>query len=271
MALRTSDYLLGDTMEELGRLQRQSELFRDPTIEILKRAGLAPGMRVLDVGCGAGDVSLIAAELVGPTGSVVGVDQSAEALATAELRAKDARGCTPTFTQADISQFGDTEDFDAVIGRFILLHLHDPAALLRRLTEPLPGGSVVAFIEMDIRSARAVPGFDLFDQCMGWIVSLYREAGLEPDMGSKLYGAFRAAGMTPELTGSCRLEGGEATTVHDYVTDTIRSVMPRLSQLGIASAEEIEIDTLAERLYTEAVSGDHCFVFPRFIGAWARR
>jgi hypothetical protein len=47
--------------------------------------------------------------------------------------------------------------------------------------------------------------------------------------------------------------------------------MPFLDKLGIASPAEIDIESLADRLHTEAVKGDQCFIFPRFIGAWARR
>ena len=60
---------------------------------IFAEAGIRPGMRVLDLGCGAGDVTFVAADLVGPEGSVVGVDRSPEALARARLRAGQ-RGLT---------------------------------------------------------------------------------------------------------------------------------------------------------------------------------
>ena len=57
---------------------------------IFAEAGIRPGMRVLDLGCGAGDVTFVAADLVGPDGSVVGVDRSPQALARAQLRAGSA-------------------------------------------------------------------------------------------------------------------------------------------------------------------------------------
>ena len=64
--------------------------YRDLTEDVLVRAGIGPGMRVLDVGCGVGDVSLIAGRLVGPTGSVLGVDRSSEALEAAARRTGQA-------------------------------------------------------------------------------------------------------------------------------------------------------------------------------------
>ena len=60
------DYLLGWSEQEVTRLIWQGELFRPFTRRLLEEAGLKPGMRVLDLGSGAGDVAMLAAELVGP-------------------------------------------------------------------------------------------------------------------------------------------------------------------------------------------------------------
>src|SRR6202007_1153318 len=83
-------YPLGYSESEFRRLERMAAFFRDLTEEVLRRAGVAPGMHVLDVGCGVGDVSLLAGTLVGPTGAVLGIDRSAEAVDTARRRAAAA-------------------------------------------------------------------------------------------------------------------------------------------------------------------------------------
>lgn len=262
-------YILGHTNEEHARLERQGALFADATEEILKRAGLREGMRVLDLGAGVGDVSLIAARLVGPSGTVLGVDKSEDAIEHARQRAATAGYGWVSFTNADINDLDSDDKYDAVIGRFILLHLPDPAAMLRKVGAHLVDGGVIAFAEMDIGSAAAVPELDLFSQCMNWIVGLYRRVGVEPDMGSKLYATFRAAGFTPQMTGSCRVEAGPKMSVPEYLSDSIRSIASSLEQLGIAQSAELEVETLGERLRAESLAGDHCFIFPRFIGAWA--
>src|SRR5215831_15449448 len=64
------DYVLGHSQREIRRLTTQAALLRPITERLLQNAKLAPGMRVLDLGCGAGDVSMLAAEFVGSTGSV---------------------------------------------------------------------------------------------------------------------------------------------------------------------------------------------------------
>ena len=84
-------YLLGDDTGELQRLEEQARMLAPATRAILEMAGIRPGMRVVDLGTGAGDVALELAAMVGPSGSVIGIDQSAEALACARRRTA-ARG-----------------------------------------------------------------------------------------------------------------------------------------------------------------------------------
>jgi tRNA A58 N-methylase Trm61 len=74
-----NDYVLGHSARELERLRRQAQLVNPITRQYLIEAGIAPGMRVLDIGSGAGDVAFLAAELVGLSGQVVGVDRSPDA------------------------------------------------------------------------------------------------------------------------------------------------------------------------------------------------
>lgn len=79
-------YVLGSDTEELARLDRQAALIERPTRQLLQAAGLGAGMHVLDLGSGLGHVARLAGELVGPTGSVLGIDRSREALAVARER-----------------------------------------------------------------------------------------------------------------------------------------------------------------------------------------
>src|SRR5579862_7013949 len=112
-------YFLGHSDFEIERLAVQNAFYRDTTQAALRRAGLAPGMRVLDIGCGGGDVSLMAAELVGPAGFVLGIDRSAAAVAAASRRVADAGLRHVRFMATELDTFASDAPFDALIGRFV--------------------------------------------------------------------------------------------------------------------------------------------------------
>src|SRR5262245_51899189 len=82
-------YILVHSDREIRRLKHQADTVDPITRRIFLFAGIGPGMRVLDIGCGAGDVSMLLADLVGESGEVVGVDRVPAALAAAESKAAE--------------------------------------------------------------------------------------------------------------------------------------------------------------------------------------
>src|SRR5215212_2506959 len=119
-ATSSGEYVFGHAAREQERLIAQAALLRPSTEQVLREAGIGPGMRVLDAGCGTGDVSFLVADWVGPEGTVVGVDRSAAAVATARGRA-DALGLRRvTFLEGDVGTAALAGPFDAVVGRQLL-------------------------------------------------------------------------------------------------------------------------------------------------------
>ena len=269
---RPRRYALGYSDEEFRRLERQGDYYRDLTEDVLVRAGIGEGMRVLDIGCGVGDVSLIAGHLVGPTGSVLGVDRSPEAIEVAARRVVRAgQGDFVRFTTADLQTYRPATGFDAVIGRLVLMYLPDPAAALRRFAACLERGGVVVFQEIAIAQARSLPDGPLFSRCLRWITETFAQAGFEIDMGGKLHRTFLAAGLpAPRMIAAARVEGGADAFAYDYVAQTLRSLLPAAERTGVATRAEIDVDSLAERLRTEALENSACITLPTLIGAWAQ-
>jgi len=98
----SNDYALGHAQPELDRLIFQGRFIGDLTGHMLRLAGLKPGMRVLDIGCGAGDVSFLARSIVGSEGTVIGVDRSSEAVTVAQQRAQKAQLPNVQFIASDV-------------------------------------------------------------------------------------------------------------------------------------------------------------------------
>lgn len=250
---------------------RQSAMYAELTANLLRRAGIREGMRVLDVGCGPGCVSLLAARLVGTSGAVVGVDQSPQAIGLARRRASAEGLSQVAFVEGDITEFDGDDTFDAMIGRFVLMFLPDPAAVLRKLSRHVARGGVVAFQEMDISAAKSLPELPLRQQCVGWITETFRRGHVDTEMGPKLYGTFLRAGLPgPQMNLQARVAGGAEFLIHEYLRDLIATLLPVMTQLGICSAEDVGLETLAERLREETMLRDGVSVMPSLIGAWVR-
>src|SRR5260370_9349799 len=130
--------------------RRLGQLLYPSTKQLFVQAGITTGMKVLDVGSGAGDVALLLAELVGPTGSIVGVEVHATILETARARVQAAGLTNVSFITGDIRDVALDEEFDAVVERNVLIYLPNPAAVLRRCLEHLRPGGVVVFQDLDV-------------------------------------------------------------------------------------------------------------------------
>jgi ubiquinone/menaquinone biosynthesis C-methylase UbiE len=145
--MEDTDYALGRNDDAYARLIEQAVLLRPLTERMLQAAGVSAGMRVLDVGCGVGDVSFLVSEMVGPEGSVVGVDLDADALSVAEQRRASLRVSNVAFHQGDVRAAESNRSFDAAVGRFVLMYLRDATSVSRQIAERVRPGGVVAFCE----------------------------------------------------------------------------------------------------------------------------
>lgn len=267
------DYLLGRNEAETRRLIRQGEFQRLATQRFLSGAGIGPGMRVLDVGSGAGDVALIAGELVGPSGEVVGVDIDPDVLETARTRVQAAGRPWISFVVGDLSCVDLEGSFDAVIGRLVLIYQPDPVATLRALASRLRSSGIVAFQEYNFAPESLIeyPATPLWEQVWDWIMETLGRDGIATYAGYELYRLYQAAGLpAPQLDLAAGIGGGPDWGGYEYAAMTLRSLLPAAEKLGIVTAGKAEIDTLAERLRAETLSIGGIVKTPDLVGAWAR-
>src|SRR5205085_2790244 len=258
-SLTDTSYVFGHSEEEIQRLVRQSRLFNPCTRRFLDQAGISAGMKVLDVGSGPGEVAQLVAERVGPGGAVVGVEIDPATPDIARARVRVAGYENVSFVVGDINRVDLDDDFDAIVGRLILIHLREPAATLRTLVRHLRPGGLVAFQDADFTPpAVSMPPSRLIEQLDAWIKAAFRYAGLEMQMGLKLYHLFLEAGLpAPCMCSEAAVFGtresnqAEIELVIAYIMNIVRLLLPLILKSGIAMAEEVTIETLAERLRAE--------------------
>lgn len=267
-------YAMGRSEAETERLIRQSGFYAPFTRRLFEQAGLGPGMRVLDVGTGAGDVALMVAEIVGESGSVVGVDHNPEVLETARARALQAGSTNATFVEGDAGALELNGGFDAAVGRLVLMHQPDPAGTLRSVAAMVRGGGIVAFQEYNVtsRSMVAFPPTPLWEDALGWIAAALERAGVETEMGFKLRPAFLEAGLPePRMELNAPVGGGPRWGGYEFAAGTLRTLLPLVERFGMATAEEVGVDTLAERLREEMGASGGVGKPPEMVSAWAPR
>jgi len=267
------DYVLGSSDNERKRLTSQAAFLHNATEAAFRAAGIGADMRVLDIGSGAGDVAMLAADLVGPAGSVVGLDRDPANAAWAIKRVAEASRTNIRFHVTQFHDYAEPEPFDALVGRFILMYLPDPVATLKHLSTLLRSGAVVAFFEPDFAvPPRCVPEIPLVRQLEQWNAEVFRRSGARVDMGMQLYGVYRQAGFVDAGTSVHHLSGcGINREMVELFVAGIRSVLPKMEEYGIATREEIQIDTLGDRLEALGREADPQWVSTRFVAAWARK
>lgn len=265
----SQDYPLGYSDEEARRLAAQAALLKDITADLFRRAGLRPGMQVLDVGSGVGDVAFLAASMVGPDGTVLGIDRAASSVETARRRAAELAVRRVRFEQADVATFETAETFDAIVGRLVLLYLPDPVGVVRQLSRHLRPGGVVAFQEYDISQVSQAPEGELFVKVRRWLLEAFAAGGVELDMGTRLYSTLLHAGLPPpSMIAATQIACGPSSPGYEYITGVVRSLLPVIERSGIASAAEVGIDSLAQRLRADALANERVAFLPRIVGAW---
>jgi len=266
-------YAMGHAEDELDRLINQARFFGDLTEHVLRLAGLARGMRVLDVECGPGDVMFLAARLVGPEGTVIGVDKSPEAIGVARNRAEVAGLTNVQFLTQDFTELVLDELVDALIGRLVLQYLADPVLVLSRLANFVKPGGVVAFQEGFLEDkAYSEPVCQVYETGLQRIMETFARIGADPRTGRRLAQIFQAADLpAPQMILHSRVERGPDSPIYDVAAQLTRTMLPLMQRTGVATPEEVGIETLASRIRAEAVALNATLIFPALIGVWTRK
>ena len=271
----SAGYVLGQSAHEYERLTLQARILRPYTERFFRAAGLGTGMRVLDAGSGMGYVALLAGDIVGPGGRVLGIDRDAAALDHASRRTVE-QGCSSwvSFTAANLDEFETRETFDALVGRYVLLYQPDAAATLRSLLRCVKPGGVAVFHDIDFPDPRpSYPVCPIYDQVYALVGEAFRRAGAPPDFGRRLGKTFVDAGLPfPTVAAETVVGGGRGSYLYAWICNTLISVAPRLGALGLTLPAGIIADqSLAARMEEQAVRLNSQLLAPAQFGAWTRK
>jgi SAM-dependent methyltransferase len=264
LVLRQIGASLRDHMQMSNHVDEMTE-------RMLDDAGIGQGMRVLDIGCGPGAVSLMIARRVGNDGHVFAVDRDARMLELAREKVRQADFANITFIEGGFDvTFPERGTLDAVVGRRVLMYQPDAAQAVTQLTDAVRAGGIIAFHEHDmVAVSDGRTSLPLHDRVRSWLREMLRLEGANLRMGFDLHSALTSAGLTVERV---RAEANVLTPTSTYpIAGIIRAVLPRLQQLGITTAAEADVDTLEDRLVSERRAADATCVWEMVFCAWGRK
>jgi ubiquinone/menaquinone biosynthesis C-methylase UbiE len=265
-----ANYALGHSPTEIRRLGIQAAILRPTTMRLLHAIGVCPGMRILDVGCGAGDVVLLAADLMGESGVVVGIDRSEAVILAARARAATAKNVH--FLVKSPNDILDTASFDVVISRYVLIFQDDVPSFIRASARLVKPGGIVAFHEIDdADDFTALPEVPLWKQANDWLMNALRSLVPNPDVAGRLVACFSQAGLgSPVLFCEVPIGDGERSPIATWLAETLRTLLPQIIRRAWASEEAVDIDTLEKRLRAATSTTRSQLSAPRQVCAWIR-
>ena len=237
-----SDYPLGTDPLELERLGFQHQVWSPVTNAFFERLGVKPGMRVLDLGCGPGFVSLDLAQRVGPTGSVVALDEARHWTEWLALKAQE-RGFANVKTICARIQDADLQEgsFDLVFSRWVFSFLSDPSGIAKSLARCLKPGGVLAIEDYNHEGVSLFPESEGFRAVVRATRALYKSHGGDQFVMGRIPAIFAAAGLETVEIHPNVLCGGPTSGVFRWAD----SFFPRFSavyeQKGLMSAAERQL------------------------------
>jgi SAM-dependent methyltransferase len=266
-----ADYVLGYTDSEQERLIRQASIIAPHTERLFREAGIGVGHRVLDLGSGMGDVSMLVAGLVGASGEVVGIERDATSIERAQARVAAAGLRNVSFLNADVNNIVTDRPFDAVVGRFILMFLPDPVSALRSVSRLVRPGGVLAFQEPSW-----IPMLALGDRLPLWscvlrsIHETVLRSGANPEMGLALYPIFQEVGL-PAPRMHLEIPLGSDSAFVRIISELLCSLQPLAEQHNVSLEELGNLDTLPDRICAEIAAANTVVSIVPLLGAWSRK
>ena len=263
----TTPYALGSTDAEHERLIRQAAWLVSHTERLFRDVGMGPGQRVLDIGSGVGDVAILAAKIVGPSGEVVGIERDPRSISRARARVAELGLDNVTFTHSDVAQVPGNKPFDAAVGRYILFFLPDPVAILHSVSQLVRPGGAIAFQEPSWENFLSMcERLPLWRKSASLMVETFQRSGAEPGLGPALSRIFQEAGMPAPSTRIDALLGAE-----QWMPDVLQSLRPQMTRFNLSVEFLGDFDTLSERLEDEVKASRTTTPLPDLVSAWALR
>lgn len=228
------DYVLGTHDEEIVRLGLQHDVWRPAVVDCWKRAGIAAGKRVLDVGAGPGYATVDLAKIVGPNGEVVALERSGKFIGS--LRERIAERSLTNVRVYEVDLMTDdlpVGNYDFSWCRWVLSFVNDPSLLIKKLGAIMPTGGVSIFHEYGhYETWRFLPRLPMQEKFREHVIATWRESGGEPDGAIHLPELLAANGFQIQSARPQIFVLRPNDPMWQWPASFIEVYLPRLQEMG---------------------------------------
>jgi SAM-dependent methyltransferase len=264
------EYVLGYSKAEQQRLQRQTALLARESSWLFDQLEPLDGARVLDLGCGPQGCLDELSRRVGPTGSVVGVERSAEAVSMAKTMVASEGLTNVEVLERDARSTGlPPSSFDLVTSRLVLVNVPQPEQVIAEAVALAKPEGWVAFHEADWVSHLCDPPLAAWDTLVDLFVTYSEQNGIDPYIGRRVPRLLRAAGIADvamnALVYACPPDHGGRSVLLDFA----ENLRERLVDNGLVS--DVELNDLMAALAEHLAVDDTVVVSPLRVQAWGRK
>ena len=246
----------------------------DFTERLFRDAGITPGMNVLDIGCGTGQVSFLVAELLDGSGQVTGIDIDKKSISMASAQAEELGHTNIHFMQLDLGELNADADFfetefDAIVARRVFMYLPKPQEIIGKLSKLLKPNGLMVIQESDSTMVpKGLTSMPLHDKVVKWMWDTVKREGADVHMGFNLPSILSNAGLVVDYIRAEPVIQGYGT--HYPLHFIVRAMLTRMVRHGVATEEEIDIETLEQRLQDER--GDSTvYISDMAFGIWGHK
>jgi len=258
------DYVLGTSSDESVRLGLQHRLWSASAHLLWERARIQPGQVVLDLGCGPGHATLDLAQIVGPTGRIIAVDESATFLKQLHDQALSRKHLHIERVLGDVQDLesvipGEENSIDAAYARWVFCFLSDPQAVVRGLSRLLKPGGVVAvqdYFNYE-RSLTLAPRREAFTKVINAVAASWRTRGGDTDIMGRLPGIFLKHGFRIEHIDVVQRIARPGSMLWHWPNSFWQTFVPKLVETGYITVEDQQA---FDRAWAEASNDPATFI-----------
>lgn len=255
--LEDDDYIIGANNQEIERLGLQHTVWREDALSAFRRAGIKPGMTVIDIGSGPGYAAFDLARLVGRTGRVIAVDQSRLFLEALEQGAHHRNIGNIEVVESDLADLDwDGFDCDVAWSRWCLSFVPDPASVMAGIDRALrPGGIFLAQEYADYDSLQMIPDSPAFLKFVKAVERSWRHFDGDPNVGRRFPEFFRDLGWRLHEARPIVHAARPGEAFWDWPVSWFEQAPARMVELGFLTPEEArEFEAFVEKRKADPAS-----------------